>query len=108
MSPFVFLKADFDLIVGTPLKQSLTRQLSEIDKREDEDLYRWMQRQQEYTRLCNQPTLQYYPSVGHDSFINTGLSEHGSQDDSISMQRLAVAHSLQLADAQAWIQCSCT
>ncbi len=31
---------------GTPLKASLTRQLSELEKREDEDLYRWMARQQ--------------------------------------------------------------
>ena len=59
-----------------------------------------MQRQQEYTRLCNHPNLHYYPSVGHDSFINAGLSEY-SQDDSISMQQVAMAHSLlQLADAQ--------
>ena len=55
---------------------------------------------QEYTRLCDHPSLHYYPSVGHDSFINTGLSEH-SQDDSISMQKMALGHSfLQLADAQ--------
>ena len=55
---------------------------------------------QEYTRLCDHPSLHYYPSVGHDSFITTGLSEH-SQDDSISMQKLALGHSfLQLADAQ--------
>ena len=59
-----------------------------------------MQRQQEYTRLCNHPNLHYYPSVGHESFINAGLSEY-SQDDSISMQQVAMAHSLlQLADAQ--------
>ena len=85
---------------GTPLKPSLTKQLSELDKREDEDLYRWMQRQQEYTRLCSHPSMHYYPSVGHDSFLNTGVSEH-SQDDNISMQKLALGHSfLQLADAQ--------
>ena len=55
---------------------------------------------QEYTRLCDHPSLHYYPSVGHDSFINTGLSEY-SQDDSISMQKLALGQSfLQLADAQ--------
>ena len=33
-------------VPSTPLKASLTRQLSELEKREDEDLYRWMQRQQ--------------------------------------------------------------
>lgn len=33
-------------VPGTPLRHSLTRHLSELDKREDEDLYVWMQRQQ--------------------------------------------------------------
>lgn len=85
-------------IPGTPLRQSLTRHLSELEKREDEDLYRWMQRQQEF---FNQSNLQYYPSMGADSLLHAGVSEY-SQDDSLSIQRLAaMAHpAFQLADAQ--------
>ncbi len=45
---------------STPLKASLTRQLSELEKREDEDLYRWMQRQQVLTRLTADKKL--FPS----------------------------------------------
>ena len=40
---------------GTPLKQSLTRHLYELEKkkREDEDMYTWMQRQQVRLYLKN-------------------------------------------------------
>ena len=88
-------------VPGTPMRQSLTRHLSELEKREGEDLYQWMQRQQEYTRLCTHPNLHCYPSMGQESLINAGLSEY-SQDDSMSLQRLAaMTHpTLQMVDAQ--------
>ena len=100
VSRTIYHLACYHFPAGTPMKPSSGRLYSGTEQRADEDLYRWMQRQQEYTKICNAPMLQAYPSIGHDSLFNTGLSEH-SQEDSVSMHRLAVAHSfLQLADAQ--------
>lgn len=87
---------------STPVRQSLTRHLTGLDKREDEDMYRWMQRQQEFTRISHHPTsLQYYPSIGQESWTNTGISDL-SQDDSLNTQRVAAMArpAFQLADAQ--------
>lgn len=87
---------------STPVRQSLTRHLTGLDKREDEDMYRWMQRQQEFTRTSHHATgMQYYPSVGQESWTNTGISDL-SQDDSLNTQRVAAMArpAFQLADAQ--------
>ena len=54
-----------------------------------------MQRQQEYTKLCNHPGLHYYPSMGADSLLYTGgtaMSDY-SQDDNLSVQRMSMAPS---------------
>ena len=90
-------------VPSTPQHQSLTRQLTELDKRDQEDMNRWMQRQQEFTQnnLGNHQSMHYYPSVGQDSWTNTGISDL-SQDDSLSTQRVAAMArpAFQLADAQ--------
>ena len=45
--------------------------------------------------------MHYYPSIGQDSWTNTGISDL-SQDDSLSTQRVAAMArpAFQLADAQ--------
>ena len=54
-----------------------------------------MQRQQEYTKMCNHPGLHYYPSMGADSLLYTGtaMSDY-SQDDNLSIQKMSMAPSV--------------
>lgn len=86
---------------STPLRQSLTRHLNGLEKCESEEMQRWMQRQQESTRASHPPFLHYYPSMGQESWANTGVSDL-SQDDSMSTMRVAAMAqpAFQLADAQ--------
>jgi len=119
-------------VPGTPTHRqpSLTRHLtglaassavfgSRAQHGGDEDMHRWMQRQQEYTRKSGGgigggggltggisypvvgQSLHYYPSMGQDSWTCTGISELSQDDESLNIQRVAMAHpGIQLADAQ--------
>jgi len=119
-----------------PLRPSLSQHLSEIGgtipskgnailassssgtgitRPSDSDLYRWMQRQQDFTatRLMSQQRkiatmgiglLRGRPSsIGHDSWTLTGASEVSQEDSDTEQRRYATAlthPTFQLADAQ--------
>lgn len=124
-----------------PLRPSLSQHLSEIGgaastkgqstlagstsaagttRPSDSDLYRWMQRQQDFTatRLLSQQRKMVSagfgmlrgrpPSVGHDSCTLTGLSEVSQDDSDTDQRRIATAlthPTFQLADAQVRVIC---
>ena len=81
---------------GTPARYSLTKQLAELEKWDGKDMYRWMQKQQEYSKDIDPRDLHYCPSLGQESFL-AGKSE----DDASSLHRRSKSHpTVQMVDAQ--------
>ena len=88
-------------VPGTPIRTSLPKPPSDFGQRQDEDLYRWMARQQEYTKSAMLPRLRYCPSIGQDSMFNPQPSEISIDDTQEFLRKYTLTQSpLQLADAQ--------
>ncbi|XP_064637366.1 bridge-like lipid transfer protein family member 1 isoform X3 [Lineus longissimus] len=89
---------------GTPVRQTLAKKLTKIEQRDDEDLYRWMVRQQDYTKKGGLPTvnLRSDASIGAESVGRTMMSQYSHDDsqDFFFQRKYAASAALQLADAQ--------
>ncbi|XP_074650444.1 bridge-like lipid transfer protein family member 1 [Tubulanus polymorphus] len=86
---------------GTPSRQNLAKNLAKLDgKKDDDDLYRWMVKQQEYTQRKMASKASINPSIGQESTMQTILSQY-SHDESrdVFFPKYAMA-ALPLADAQ--------
>ena len=85
---------------GTPIKQNHVKVFPVPDSEPpgNQDLYQWMARQQDNSKFM-ESTLHEYPSIGHESMLNTVASEISQDDTELNFERYTFT-ALQLADAQ--------